>query len=140
MFGAQCLLTGWMLYVTLLWVLKACMLCFYNRLTYVGLPHSRTWLTKGSLGLAQQKFVKYAAGFCFCTYIATIMTILLRCTPLDRLWQIYPDPGRELSAFKHSLLLTASRELYPSHHKLHCRCSNQCLVGLEATGDAGQDC
>ncbi|PYI03982.1 hypothetical protein BO78DRAFT_348602, partial [Aspergillus sclerotiicarbonarius CBS 121057] len=79
MFGAQCLLAGWILYVTLLWALKACMLFFYNRLT---------------LGLAQQKFVKLAAGFCVATYPAAILTILLHCTPLHRLWQIYPNPGR----------------------------------------------
>ena len=33
-FGSKCLLAGWCLYVTLIWVLKACMLFLYNRLTY----------------------------------------------------------------------------------------------------------
>ncbi|PWY81559.1 hypothetical protein BO94DRAFT_558007 [Aspergillus sclerotioniger CBS 115572] len=90
MLGTQFLLVGWMLYVTLLWVLKACMLCFFDRLT---------------IGLPRQKFVKYAAGFCFCAYIAAMMTILLHCIPLDRLWQIYPNPGCKLSALKTDAIL-----------------------------------
>ena len=35
--GSKCLMAGWTCYVTLIWSLKACMLFFYNRLTYV--PH-----------------------------------------------------------------------------------------------------
>lgn len=31
--GSKCLLAGWCLYVTLIWVLKACMLFLYGRLT-----------------------------------------------------------------------------------------------------------
>lgn len=34
-FGSKCLLAGWNFYVTLIWTLKGCMLCFYNRITYV---------------------------------------------------------------------------------------------------------
>ncbi|CAK41762.1 uncharacterized protein BO96DRAFT_329721 [Aspergillus niger CBS 101883] len=48
-FGAKCLLVSWVVYVTLIWVLKACMLFFYNRLT---------------IGLVQQRFVKVAAAKC----------------------------------------------------------------------------
>lgn len=33
--GSKCLLAGWCLYVTLIWCLKACMLCLFKRLTYV---------------------------------------------------------------------------------------------------------
>lgn len=32
-FGSKCLLAGWCVYVTLIWVLKACMLFLYGRLT-----------------------------------------------------------------------------------------------------------
>ena len=32
-FGSKCLLAGWNFYVTLIWCLKGCMLCFYNRIT-----------------------------------------------------------------------------------------------------------
>lgn len=31
--GSKCLLAGWCVYVTLIWVLKACMLFLYGRLT-----------------------------------------------------------------------------------------------------------
>ena len=39
-FGSKCLLMGWNFYVTLIWALKGCMLCFYNRITYV---HRGMW-------------------------------------------------------------------------------------------------
>jgi len=32
--GSKCLLAGWIVYTTLIWCLKACLLFFYNRLTY----------------------------------------------------------------------------------------------------------
>lgn len=37
-YGSKCLMAGWTCYVTLIWSLKACMLFFYNRLTYGMLP------------------------------------------------------------------------------------------------------
>lgn len=33
-FGTKCNLAGWLMYTTLIWSLKACMLFFYARLTY----------------------------------------------------------------------------------------------------------
>lgn len=36
--GSKCLLAGWTCYVTLIWCLKACMLFFYNRITYALWP------------------------------------------------------------------------------------------------------
>ncbi|KAE8376036.1 hypothetical protein BDV26DRAFT_294452 [Aspergillus bertholletiae] len=81
--GSQCLLAGWTCYVTLIWALKACMLFFYNRLT---------------LGLVQQKLVKFNAVLCACTYVAVILTIFLHCRPLHRNWQVYPDPGINCTA------------------------------------------
>lgn len=35
-FGSKVLLAGWVAYVSLIWSLKACMLFFFNRITYVG--------------------------------------------------------------------------------------------------------
>lgn len=32
-FGSKCLLMGWNFYVTLIWALKGCLLCYYNRIT-----------------------------------------------------------------------------------------------------------
>ncbi|RHZ63410.1 uncharacterized protein CDV56_100707 [Aspergillus thermomutatus] len=76
--GSKCLLAGWTCYVTLIWSLKACMLFFYNRLT---------------LGLMQQKLVKVNAVLCLCTYVAVIFTIFFHCHPIQKHWQINPDPG-----------------------------------------------
>ncbi|RLL96873.1 hypothetical protein CFD26_105499 [Aspergillus turcosus] len=76
--GSKCLLAGWVCYTTLIWCLKACMLFFYNRLT---------------LGLVQQKLVKVSAVLCLCTYVAVMLTILFHCHPIQKHWQINPDPG-----------------------------------------------
>ncbi|PGH36151.1 hypothetical protein GX50_01006 [[Emmonsia] crescens] len=76
--GTKCLLAGWCIYVTLIWCLKACMLFLYNRLT---------------LNLNQQRAVKITAVTCVLAYIATIIVILTRCYPIQRVWQIYPYPG-----------------------------------------------
>ncbi|KAE8314035.1 hypothetical protein BDV41DRAFT_534884 [Aspergillus transmontanensis] len=81
--GSKCLLAGWTCYVTLIWSLKACMLFFYNRLT---------------LGLVQQKLVKFNAVLCAGTYTAVILTIFLHCRPLKKNWQVYPDPGLNCTA------------------------------------------
>ncbi|KAK9561765.1 hypothetical protein V6Z79_004617 [Aspergillus fumigatus] len=76
--GSKCLLAGWVCYVTLIWCLKACMLFFYNRLT---------------LGLIQQKLVRINAVLCALSYVAVIFTIFFHCLPIQKHWQIYPDPG-----------------------------------------------
>lgn len=76
--GSKCLLAGWVCYVTLIWCLKACMLFFYNRLT---------------LGLMQQKLVRINAVLCALSYVAVIFTIFFHCLPIQKHWQIYPDPG-----------------------------------------------
>lgn len=54
-------------------------------------------LTLGRIGLVQQRFVKVAAGLCLCTYVAAILTILLHCNPVSKMWQIYPNPGSKLT-------------------------------------------
>ncbi|KAL3478165.1 hypothetical protein BJX99DRAFT_256716 [Aspergillus californicus] len=81
--GSKCLMAGWTCYVVLIWSLKACMLFFYNRLT---------------LGLTQQKVVKFTAVLCCVTFVAVIMTIFLHCRPISRHFQVYPDPGLNCSA------------------------------------------
>ncbi|PGH08929.1 hypothetical protein GX51_00986 [Blastomyces parvus] len=76
--GTKCLLAGWCLYVTLIWCLKACMLFLFNRLT---------------LNLSQQRAVRVTAVTCVLAYIATIIVILTRCYPIQKVWQVYPYPG-----------------------------------------------
>ncbi|KAI9370411.1 hypothetical protein BJX61DRAFT_535664 [Aspergillus egyptiacus] len=82
-FGSKCLMAGWCCYVTLIWSLKTCMLFFYNRLT---------------LGLTQQKLVKFNTVLCGCTYVAVMLTIILHCQPVQRHFQVYPDPGLNCTA------------------------------------------
>lgn len=64
-------------YTALVWSLKACMLCFYDRLT---------------LGLGAQRWVKTLAIAVGLTYIATFLTVTLGCLPIQRNWQISPTP------------------------------------------------
>lgn len=96
--GSKCLLAGWILYTTLIWCLKGCMLFFLNRLTYVVL-HPWAYLvrllitTTVSLNLKQQQAVKITAGVCIAGYIACIVVFLTHCHPIYKLWQVYPYPG-----------------------------------------------
>ncbi|UNI23221.1 hypothetical protein JDV02_009053 [Purpureocillium takamizusanense] len=79
-FGSKCLLAGWNFYVSLIWALKGCMLCFYNRIT---------------LGLTQQKFVKWTGLACFFAYAGVLGAIWGHCTPVHKNWQVVPYPGDE---------------------------------------------
>ncbi|KAJ6442704.1 srpk [Purpureocillium lavendulum] len=81
-FGSKCLLAGWNFYVALIWALKGCMLCFYNRIT---------------LGLTQQKFVKWTGLACFFAYAGVMGAIWGHCTPVHKNWQVVPYPGGELN-------------------------------------------
>ncbi|TDZ21622.1 hypothetical protein C8034_v006576 [Colletotrichum sidae] len=76
--GSKCLLAGWILYVTLIWCLKACMLFLYRRLT---------------LNLLQQRMVLITGCTCVVMYLVTIIVILTRCMPFRANWQVYPYPG-----------------------------------------------
>ncbi|KEZ44907.1 hypothetical protein SAPIO_CDS2254 [Scedosporium apiospermum] len=77
-FGSKVLLAGWVAYVSLIWSLKGCMLFFFNRIT---------------LGLKQQKFIKWAGLACAMTYVAVIAVVFGHCTPILKKWQIIPYPG-----------------------------------------------
>ncbi|CAI6338866.1 unnamed protein product [Periconia digitata] len=77
-YGSKCLLAGWIVYTTLIWCLKACMLFFYCRLTF---------------NLQQKRLVKITGAICVAAYLATITVFLTHCHPLPRLWQVYPYPG-----------------------------------------------
>ncbi|KAF1962856.1 hypothetical protein CC80DRAFT_461235 [Byssothecium circinans] len=77
--GAQTQIVGWLTYLVLLWVLKLCWLFFYRR------------LGEGVNRMA----LKINVGFVFVivTFIGTFLTILLKCQPISKNWQIYPNPG-----------------------------------------------
>ncbi|OJD33511.1 uncharacterized protein BKCO1_30000104 [Diplodia corticola] len=77
--GSKFFLTGHLTYVSTIWTLKLCMLLFFARLTR---------------GLSAEKFVKPAIGVVGVTWLAEFLTVLLTCRPVQRNWQIYPDPGK----------------------------------------------
>ncbi|KAJ5824769.1 hypothetical protein N7447_007109 [Penicillium robsamsonii] len=77
--GSKVQVAGWSLYTLLLWLLKTCMAVFYSRLT-AGLVNMRIR-------------IHIAYVLIGITYIATICSILFGCHPIDKNWQIYPDPG-----------------------------------------------
>ncbi|KAG5928370.1 hypothetical protein E4U42_000763 [Claviceps africana] len=76
--GSKSLLAAWCIYVSLIWTLKACMLCLYSRLT---------------LDLKQRKWVNTCAILCVITYVAGLLVTFTHCTPLHKKWQVYPYPG-----------------------------------------------
>ncbi|GME29107.1 hypothetical protein GTA08_BOTSDO07672 [Neofusicoccum parvum] len=76
--GSKALFAAWFTYVTLIWTLKGQVLGYYNRLT-VG-----TW---------QQKWVKIMAFVSIASWLALVLLIFCRCTPIQKNWQIVPYAG-----------------------------------------------
>ncbi|OIW30387.1 hypothetical protein CONLIGDRAFT_681156 [Coniochaeta ligniaria NRRL 30616] len=76
--GSQTQLFGWLVYIVLLWTLKAAWLFFYRRL---GTGVDRMPL-KINIGF----------GLVGATFFATFFTVLAAC-PIEKHWQINPDPG-----------------------------------------------
>ncbi|KAJ5607606.1 hypothetical protein N7537_004225 [Penicillium hordei] len=77
--GSKVQVAGWSLYTLLLWLLKTCMAIFYSRLT-AGLVNMRIRIHIAYVLIA-------------ITYIATICSILFGCHPMEKNWQIDPNPG-----------------------------------------------
>ncbi|RDW79803.1 hypothetical protein BP6252_04441 [Coleophoma cylindrospora] len=77
-FGSKVLFCGWISYTSMIWSMKAVLLCFYHRLT---------------LGLWQQEFIRVMKYVLILAYIATILTLFLHCTPIQKNWQIKPYVG-----------------------------------------------
>ncbi|KAI4274971.1 MAG: hypothetical protein LQ337_003535 [Flavoplaca oasis] len=116
--GSKNQICGWMVYTTLLWTLKTCMLIFFSRLT---------------IGVSNMKIrIRIGAVLLVVTYVATILAILLGCRPFHRQWQIYPDPGSE--SWRHRRLVHADgyRLMPPRHIRIECwdRDSAQCYDRL----------
>lgn len=76
--GSKTQVAGWSVYTFLLWVIKAAMCTFYLRLTE---------------GLEFRNRIYIGFGLIFSTWVAVLLSILLGCRPLEKNWQIYPDPG-----------------------------------------------
>ncbi|KAL7945277.1 hypothetical protein V8C42DRAFT_322680 [Trichoderma barbatum] len=76
--GSKCLFAGWILYVTMIWCLKSCMLFLFRRLT---------------LDLRQKQLVNLTSGVCIAGYLSTLIVMLTKCLPIHKNWQVYPYPG-----------------------------------------------
>ncbi|KAJ4863676.1 hypothetical protein T069G_00206 [Trichoderma breve] len=76
--GSKCLFAGWILYVTMIWCLKSCMLFLFRRLT---------------LDLRQMQLVNITSGICVAGYVSTVIVMLTKCLPIHKNWQVYPYPG-----------------------------------------------
>ncbi|KAJ3544253.1 hypothetical protein NM208_g3161 [Fusarium decemcellulare] len=77
--GSKSQVTGWVMYSTVLWVIKSALCAFYLRLTG-GLPPYKNRIYAGF-------------GIIVVTYITVICSLLFSCLPFYKLWQINPDPG-----------------------------------------------
>lgn len=99
--GSKTQVLGWSLYTTLLWLLKSCMAVFYSRLTYGSHHTTLTYPTNIILtvhhdraGLINMHIrIRIAYFLIGATYIAVIVSILAGCHPIQKNWQINPNPG-----------------------------------------------
>ncbi|KAG8673715.1 hypothetical protein FPOAC2_07177 [Fusarium poae] len=77
--GSKIQICGWIVYCSVLWLIKTAMCAFYFRLT-AGLQgyKVRIYIGFGLIGL---------------TYFVIICCVLFSCRPFNHLWQINPNPG-----------------------------------------------
>ena len=79
--GAKCFMVGWYTYIPTIWILKMNMLFFYKRVVN---------------GLWVEKFILPAMVVVVTTGVAIVILLGTVCRPFEKLWQVYPDPGRML--------------------------------------------
>ena len=48
------------------------------------------------IGLWQEKLVKWTAVVCGLFWVAIILVTTCRCVPINKTWEVYPDPGGKL--------------------------------------------
>lgn len=79
--------------------------------------------------------MKIAAIICACTYAISMITILSHCRPIEKNWQVNPDPGGKCVPQKAHIRglgwLTAMkcRYMYLGYPKLYCGSYNKLTVG-----------
>ncbi|KAI0201358.1 hypothetical protein F4808DRAFT_424925 [Astrocystis sublimbata] len=78
-FGSQLFLAGFVGYVFNIWLIKLNQLFYYQRVLN---------------GLRVQKLIIPMMGLLGTAFVAAVLTIALYCVPLEKLWQVYPDPGK----------------------------------------------
>ncbi|PHH79794.1 hypothetical protein CDD80_3787 [Ophiocordyceps camponoti-rufipedis] len=76
--GSMFHIYGWILYITLLWILKLSWLFYYKRL--------------GERVDHMALKVKLGIVFSAVSYLVVLFSILLGCRPFSKYWQINPDP------------------------------------------------
>ncbi|KAI1802410.1 hypothetical protein F4811DRAFT_573079 [Daldinia bambusicola] len=77
--GSKNHVAGLIIYATLLWLLKACWLVYYARLTE-GINNMRL-------------MIRWGIAIIGLSYIACLLVALFKCIPFDHQWQINPSPG-----------------------------------------------
>ncbi|KAI1477703.1 hypothetical protein F4774DRAFT_189112 [Daldinia eschscholtzii] len=77
--GSKTHVVGLILYTTLLWLLKACWLVYYAR------------LTEGVNNM--HLMIRWGVGIVGVTYISCLLVAFLKCVPFEHQWQINPSPG-----------------------------------------------
>ncbi|KAK2668477.1 hypothetical protein RAB80_015857 [Fusarium oxysporum f. sp. vasinfectum] len=92
--GSKIQIAGWIMYATVLWVIKSALCAFYFR------------LTAGLTGYKTRIYIGF--GFIASTYITIVCCILFSCQPFNRLWQIYPNSGMK----KYGLLVLFSGAVF----------------------------
>ncbi|POS81010.1 hypothetical protein DHEL01_v200583 [Diaporthe helianthi] len=78
--GSKMQLAAWISYSLVLWLLKGSLLCFFV-----------IRLTEGITGARMRGWI--GTGLLVVTWVSIVITVLASCRPLNRMWQIFPDPG-----------------------------------------------
>ncbi|CVK97833.1 related to integral membrane protein PTH11 [Fusarium proliferatum] len=89
--GSKLELAAWYAYTALIWSLKGTMLCFFSRMT---------------IGTWHNMFVKSVSILCAASYLAVFLTITFGCFPMQKNWQVVPDPGEKCSFKMQNFLVT----------------------------------
>ncbi|RDW85846.1 hypothetical protein BP5796_04171 [Coleophoma crateriformis] len=90
-YGSKEQLAAWYSYTALIWCMKGQMLFFFHRLT---------------MGLWQQRIVKWLGLGCGISYLAVVLTITFGCFPTYKNWQVAPDPGLQCTLKLQNFLVT----------------------------------
>lgn len=78
--GSKVQLAAWISYSLVLWLLKGSLLCFFVVRLTEGITGARRRAWAGTILL-------------IVTWVSIVVTVLASCRPLNKMWQIFPDPG-----------------------------------------------
>lgn len=102
--GSKVQLAAWISYSLVLWLLKGSLLCFFVvRLTVSCLNSAKLIFCFSQLGRSANSRQEGITGaktrawigtvLLVVTWVSIIVTVLASCRPLNKMWQIFPDPG-----------------------------------------------